>query len=221
VFAGSWINHNFKIWIGHDEDNAAWDLLSQTRETLVKYEAAHPDMSAAVRDKAWEQIYIAEGSDWCWWYGDDHRGDYNEQFDRIYRQHLIAVYELLGLDTPFELLKPIYAGQVSSFTVLPDSLLTPTLDGRETHFYQWAGAGSFDCLRAGGAMHQVDRRISAIYFAYDRDCVYIRLDFGSQKGLVLSDGLKAVLTFFQPARTVTISLDRQEDGDTGPVRFCL
>ena len=24
LFPGSWINHNFKIWIGHEEDNAAW-----------------------------------------------------------------------------------------------------------------------------------------------------------------------------------------------------
>jgi alpha-amylase/alpha-mannosidase (GH57 family) len=31
LFAGSWINHNFRIWIGHPEDNAAWDVLSQTR----------------------------------------------------------------------------------------------------------------------------------------------------------------------------------------------
>src|SRR5262249_10314645 len=27
LFAGSWINHNFSIWIGHEEDNAAWDAI--------------------------------------------------------------------------------------------------------------------------------------------------------------------------------------------------
>ncbi len=31
LHAGSWINSNFRIWIGHEEDNRAWDLLSQTR----------------------------------------------------------------------------------------------------------------------------------------------------------------------------------------------
>ena len=25
LFAGSWISHNFAIWIGHEEDNTAWD----------------------------------------------------------------------------------------------------------------------------------------------------------------------------------------------------
>ena len=36
LFAGSWINHNFAIWIGHEEDNAAWDALHRTREYLRK-----------------------------------------------------------------------------------------------------------------------------------------------------------------------------------------
>src|SRR5207245_3671140 len=34
LFAGSWINHNFAIWIGHEEDNAAWDALHRAREHL-------------------------------------------------------------------------------------------------------------------------------------------------------------------------------------------
>ena len=27
LFAGSWISHNFAIWIGHPEDNRGWDAL--------------------------------------------------------------------------------------------------------------------------------------------------------------------------------------------------
>ena len=34
LFPGSWINHNFKIWIGHEEDNSAWDLVKETRDFL-------------------------------------------------------------------------------------------------------------------------------------------------------------------------------------------
>src|SRR5215471_11862497 len=36
LFAGSWIHHNFAIWIGHEEDNTAWDALHAAREFLVK-----------------------------------------------------------------------------------------------------------------------------------------------------------------------------------------
>ena len=35
IQAGSWINHNFRIWIGHAEDNIAWDILWEARRTLM------------------------------------------------------------------------------------------------------------------------------------------------------------------------------------------
>ena len=33
LFAGSWINHNFAIWVGHEEDNTAWDALHRGPRT--------------------------------------------------------------------------------------------------------------------------------------------------------------------------------------------
>src|SRR5262249_22476116 len=81
LFAGSWIGHNFAIWIGHDEDNTAWDALHRTREYLVrkteaealaKGEDPFANASGSAFKRAWEEMYIAEGSDWFWWFGDDH-----------------------------------------------------------------------------------------------------------------------------------------------------
>src|SRR5262249_32619780 len=66
LFAGSWIHHNFAIWIGHEEDNTAWDQLHQTREHLVRKIAACrlplADFSGQLAiARAWEELYIAEG----------------------------------------------------------------------------------------------------------------------------------------------------------------
>jgi alpha-amylase/alpha-mannosidase (GH57 family) len=198
IFAGSWINHNFRIWIGHSEDNAAWDLLSRTRDDLVAFEKEQPEADAKVLKRAWNRILIAEGSDWCWWYGDEHRSEHNEQFDIIFRQHLAAVYELMGSEIPLELLRPIYQRDSARLAVMPDAVLTPEIDGYLTHFYEWAGAGFYDCSLAGGAMHQVTRRVSGIYFAFDRECFHIRLDFHSKKELEFAAGLKAVFTLYTP-----------------------
>ncbi len=71
LFAGSWISHNFAIWIGHPEDNRGWDALHAAREFLVDEERSGRH-DAADLARAWDEIYIAEGSDWFWWYGDDH-----------------------------------------------------------------------------------------------------------------------------------------------------
>ena len=176
LHAGSWINHNFRIWIGHQEDNVAWDLLSEARRTLVEFGEQNPDFPSDKMAQAWRQIYVAEGSDWCWWYGDEHRGTNNKQFDRIYRQHLIAVYEIVGLDPPASFRQAIYRGSLGVMAVPPDTLLTPVIDGFLTHFYEWSGAGYYDCLKADAAMHRVTRIVSRVHFAYDHDHVYIRLD---------------------------------------------
>jgi alpha-amylase/alpha-mannosidase (GH57 family) len=199
LFAGSWINHNFRIWIGHPEDNAAWDHLSRARDTLAQFESNNPSIDPRRIESAWNQIYIAEGSDWNWWYGDDHRTSFNDQFDKIYRRHLVAVYELLGLEIPVDLLKPITGGGAITYTVQPENMLSPVIDGRVTDFYEWTGAGQFDCLKAGGAMHRVERYIDRIQFAYDQDHFFIRLDFHSNENIGLVRQPRFLVNLFTPA----------------------
>ncbi len=224
LYAGSWINHNFRIWIGHSEDNAAWELLFRARETLVRFEGDNPEYDRKKIEAAWKQIYIAEGSDWCWWYGDEHRGPNNEEFDRIFRRHLTAVYNYLGLEVPLEFLNPICKSDIVPKATLPDMLLTPTIDGYRTHFYEWAGAGMFDCLAGGAAMHRVDRYISKIYFAYDHDRLYICLDFVSRRCLEPIEQLGFLLTFFTP-ETKLVRLDIKKGqttgGEAGKLQYCL
>ena len=103
VFPASWINHNFKIWIGEEQDNVSWDYLSAVRRDLVKYtkesEKKGEGKSESLR-KAWREFYIAEGSDWNWWYsGKAHMGSDNP-FDKLYRTHLKNVYKYLKKDVP-------------------------------------------------------------------------------------------------------------------------
>ena len=224
VFAGSWINHNFRIWIGHSEDNAAWDLLSAARQALVDFETENPHFDAERLAAAWRQIYIGEGSDWCWWYGDDHRGADNEQFDAIFRHHLVAVYELLGLDVPLDLLSPIYRAGAGLRAVMPDSLMSAEIDGRLTYFYEWAGAGYFDCLKAGGAMHRVDRHLAKIHFGYDHEYFYIRLDFINRKDLELLKQPVFNLSFFLPepkAISIAVPGGSGQGKEPGIYQYCV
>ena len=55
LFSGSWINHSFSVWAGHDEDRQGWELLGRVRDRLP------PPARAPA---AWESLYAAEGSDW-------------------------------------------------------------------------------------------------------------------------------------------------------------
>jgi alpha-amylase/alpha-mannosidase (GH57 family) len=195
LFAGSWINHNFRIWIGHIEDNHAWDALYEARKILVEYQEQHPGANPDKIADAWRQIHIAEGSDWCWWFGDDHIGAYNTQFDKLFRAHLEGVYRILGIETPVKLLQPIHRPGKMKSIQMPEALITPQMDGNLTHFYEWSGAGHYDCSNVGGAMHRAEKVIKDIYFAFDFDSFYIRLDFDDKFDLVAENDYRVVFDF--------------------------
>jgi alpha-amylase/alpha-mannosidase (GH57 family) len=92
--AGSWIYGNFNKWLGQEQKNKAWEYLAMARAELAKL----PENL----EKAWKQIYICEGSDWFWWYGDN-----NADFDYLFRKHLSNFYKFIGKEPPEYLNKPI------------------------------------------------------------------------------------------------------------------
>jgi hypothetical protein len=179
LFSGSWINHSFGVWIGSEEDNRSWDLLWQTRRDLVEAVretgASFPEI-----EKAWKEIYIAEGSDWNWWYGGEHHTEFAEAFDRLYRKHLRNVYCFLGREAPASLDVPIPKGIRPKVARLPGRTFTPTVDGRLTDYFEWCEAGRYCSTEAGGAMHAGEGRIRWIYFGFDQDRLYVRADFRSR-----------------------------------------
>ncbi len=90
----------------------------------------------AVEEKAWEELYIAEGSDWFWWYGDEHTSAQDSLFDYLFRKHLQNVYLLLGDVPPPELARPIAGAASGSATLSPgrswksaSTGATPSLNG--------------------------------------------------------------------------------------------
>jgi alpha-amylase/alpha-mannosidase (GH57 family) len=176
LHSGSWINQDFKIWIGHAEDNRGWDLVNHTRSRLLEVSANLP---LERRNAAWHELYAAEGSDWFWWYGDDFDTAYKEEFDRLFRTHLRNVWTLAGMEPPALLNVPLcevrrFQGrdQVSQ----PLSLLRPTLDGLVTDFFEWRGSGTINPHPPLGAMWKAEGLFTDIRFGFDLEHFYLRLD---------------------------------------------
>lgn len=179
LHTGSWINQDFKIWIGHPEDNRAWELLKLARARLVEVAGTLPPEQAR---GAWEELYAAEGSDWCWWYGDDFETDYRPEFDRLFRMHLRNVYIRAGLPVPDALNEPITGARETPPFRLPVTLLAPTLDGLVTDFFEWYGAGTIDPAPPLGAMWKAQKYFAAISFGFSVDALFLRLDPGDDLG---------------------------------------
>jgi alpha-amylase/alpha-mannosidase (GH57 family) len=100
--AGSWIYGNFNKWMGNPYKTKAWDWLLEAREKLDK---ANKTLTGEALTLAWKQIYVLEGSDWFWWYGEDPDGS----FDKLFRLHLRNFYSIINEPIPNYLLSPLSA----------------------------------------------------------------------------------------------------------------
>jgi alpha-amylase/alpha-mannosidase (GH57 family) len=199
LFPGSWIQHNFGIWIGHPECNRAWDELFQTRQFLAQAtkQKKYPADQLA---RAWDEMMIAEGSDWFWWFGDSHSSAQDSLFDRLFRKHLQNVYAVLGEEPPAELARPISQGhRHPRHHSEPTGLLQVKVNGRRSYF-EWINAGRLICQGSRGTMSMASEGlISDLYFGFDTERLLIRLD---ARGGPLAEQLRDVealrISFLQP-----------------------
>jgi alpha-amylase/alpha-mannosidase (GH57 family) len=171
---GSWINANFNVWIGAPEDNRAWDYLYQAREFYAQNAAR---ASEAQRKLAFEELLIAEGSDWNWWYGPEHHSANDRDFDELYRTHLSNVYQALGAAPPDALSQPITGGEVRPAFVPQTAYIHPRITGDKIRYFEWMGAASFSSNQRAGAMHGKQFLLDSVYAGIDATFVYGRLDF--------------------------------------------
>ena len=195
IFPGSWINGNYGIWIGHPEENLAWDLVAMARAAAV---ASNPSVAAALEsgcpavDPTAEMIcrslYAAEGSDWFWWFGDDHFSPHSDRFDRLFRQHLLNIYRLLGQDPPRQLLEPIKKKSPAGLIREPAALIEPDINGRTSGYFEWLAAGLYDLTRQGSAMHSSDRMLQSFYYGYNRTSFFFRIDGIQELSRLLKEG---------------------------------
>ncbi len=230
LFPGSWINADFYIWIGHPDDHRAWAQLADAREMLARAEG---ETEAAALARAREEVLIAEGSDWFWWYGDDHSSAHDRVFDDLFRRHLRNTYRALKKTIPEELfVTNISTSQLQIDSGSPLGFVHPTIDGEDSSYFEWIGAALLDDRGAAGTMSQSAlpaHTLLAIRFGFDRARLYVRADVSGSARDVLAAGHAFVVSFLRPAglrlRVVTNGdkLDarlwaRQPDGHEQPIQ---
>jgi alpha-amylase/alpha-mannosidase (GH57 family) len=204
ITPGSWISANFNVWIGAPEDNRSWDYLAQARDFYDQNIHA----TEAQRKLAYEEILIAEGSDWNWWYGPEHHSANDRDFDELYRKHLSNVYQALGATPPDYLAQPI-SGVVARPSFIPQTAyIHPRIAGDMVRYFEWMGAATYTADHRAGAMHGKQFLFDAVHAGIDDKYVYGRLDF---KGEISSTPFELVVNLEswdahgqQPRRTLRL-----------------
>ncbi|GMV67597.1 MAG: hypothetical protein AMXMBFR76_00360 [Pseudomonadota bacterium] len=110
VVAGSWVYGNFAIWIGDPDKNRAWDLLVEAKRVFDRV-VAEGRLDTTQRSEAERQLAHCEASDWFWWLGGDNSAANVAQFERLFRLHLAALYQMLGEPVPDQLTRPLAHGR--------------------------------------------------------------------------------------------------------------
>jgi alpha-amylase/alpha-mannosidase (GH57 family) len=174
IVPGSWINANFNVWIGAPEDNRSWDYLYRARELYTQSAA---QASEAQRKLAYEELLIAEGSDWNWWYGPEHHSANDRDFDELYRKHLSNVYQALGATPPDYLSQPLFGGQARPAFTPQTAYIRPKVTADKVRYFEWLGAARYTADHRSGAMHGKQFLLDSVYAGIDDRNVYGRLDF--------------------------------------------
>ena len=219
VASGSWINRNFDLWIGEPTKNLAWIYLDKTRNDLFKFskellENAKTDeekLEAQKRiDKAKEEIFVSEGSDWLWWYGEPNESSNDHIFDFLFRAHLKNVYGALDKPSPKHLDVPL-ASIIGKPIRQPRRHITPVIDGiYDPNINSWVDAGYI--FLPDSPTFSAKKTIKGIYYGNDDDNIYLKFELNKNN---LANSIyfikNQVFIYFKPESQTVIS----------PVRIAL
>ncbi|MFP4528578.1 MAG: glycoside hydrolase family 57 protein [Candidatus Kapaibacterium sp.] len=190
IRAGSWIDANFDVWIGNEANRMAWSLLARTRRMLEdKKDEIGPDKYADALD----ELMVAEGSDWFWWYCDRHQAENKPDFDVLFRWHLGNIFKAMNEDSPDELATPLGKKAPETDLKMPFAAISPEIGTDEG----WDGAGVYDARAAMSEMHQAGGFLSKLLFGGDDRYLYFRLDFerGMESGETAEIRIKSPIEF--------------------------
>ena len=164
--SGSWINGNFDIWIGSPEKNKAWELLDLTKNS---FDEVKNSLDEQTLQKVENEFMIALGSDWFWWYGDDHYTELNHQFDEQFRAHLKNVFELMNKEVPREIFVPIVKKDAANqVNILQKDFISPVVDGNMSNYFEWLNCGRMDIKKEFSTMDSSSSVIEYLYYGVDR-----------------------------------------------------
>lgn len=169
LFSGAWFSPNYDTWIGETEETQAWNYLVKVREYLSKYDVTHKrEASPEAIATAQDYMYLAEGSDWFWWYGADQDSGVDEYFDTGFRALLAKVYESLGDPVPTFVNVPIIPKKPETPGVALSGTGTPIIDGTDSAG-EWDSAAVYTAVSGAPA--------TELAYTMDSKNLYVRLKF--------------------------------------------
>ena len=172
IVPGASFNRNFKLWIDEPVKDMAWTYLKRVRQDFISYtkrEPSDPNIEAAQKE-----LFICEGSDWFWWYGEPNYSGKDNIFDFLFRTHLKNIYSLLNLEYPKFLDEPLTSLSPSIPSNFPLSNISPEINGKDISDEndEWNNAGCIEI--PDGPVFRESKLFEKIRFGNDENNFYLK-----------------------------------------------
>ena len=181
LFPGAWFSANYDTWIGETEEAIAWDYLADVRADLASFDSDEATYDAEAIQQAYDFMYLAEGSDWFWWYGDDQDSGQDTYFDEGYRALLAGVYTSLEEEVPSFVQIPIIQKSAIAATEPFKEIATPEIDGMDDP--AWESAAYYAI--------QDNPAVSGFYYLFDEENLYLRVE---DEGILTTNSIEFYLS---------------------------
>jgi alpha-amylase/alpha-mannosidase (GH57 family) len=172
LMPGSWIDGNFNTWINEPVKNKYWEYIFHLN-SIIENRKLNNIIDSETLKELEDYFMIAQGSDWMWWAGEGHSSSNDLDFDLLFRNYLIKIYDLLEIDTPIELFSPLYSKLEVINYKKPLHLITPNISGKLDDYYGWVSSG--EILAEQGAIHKTDTIIKKVLFGFDKENLYLQI----------------------------------------------
>ncbi|MBI2819329.1 MAG: hypothetical protein HYX73_05050, partial [Acidobacteria bacterium] len=190
---------------------------AETRDFFAEHlEGAPPEQRALAQ----EELLVAEGSDWCWWYGPEHSTANDADFDALYRTHLANVYRALGQRPPDTFSQPIARLRLDVISTPPSAALFPRIDGRVSSYFEWMGAGNYCPVTRATTMQGQPPILQEIFYGRNEDRLFLRIDFCKQPPESLEE-ISLRLGLRNTVRSADVTMTFSQDPESGGIHCHL
>lgn len=208
LFTGSWVDADLRTWVGQPAHTRAWSLLGDTRRALLTVDAR------TACPGAWDELLIAEASDWFWWFGEHHDSGRDAAWDDLFRAHLRNAHVLAGLAVPQAVDEPLISGGQLGLDCAPLRSIDPVEAGPG----EWGCAGVAEVGSVFGAMRPPASSVERILYGGGNGRLHLR--FGDTlprfERAIVDAGPAGSLVIERAARSLSVALPQQ-----GPLDFAI
>jgi alpha-amylase/alpha-mannosidase (GH57 family) len=208
LFTGSWVDGDLRTWVGEPAHTRAWGLLGDTRRALLAVDArtAHP--------LAWDELLVAEASDWFWWFGEHHDSGRDAAWDALFRAHLRNAHTIAGLGVPAAVDEPLISAAALGDDCAPLRAIDPVGAGDA----EWRSGGIAAVGTVYGAMRPPASSVERIVYGAGGGRLHLRFGHSVPRfeRAIIDAGPAGRLIVDRAARSLSVALPVD-----GPLDFAI